>query len=63
MALQDISSSGESLSANYLRQVSALLHCRLIHHRKLLGTSENASSFSFIVNCGLCEDSDNYLQM
>ena len=63
MVLQDMSSSGESLSANCLRQTSALVHCRLMHHRKLLGISENVSSFLFIMDCGLCEDADIYLQM
>lgn len=45
MVVQEIRSSGESLSANCLRQVPALGHCRLVHHRKLLGISENVSSF------------------
>ena len=52
MVVQEIRSSGESFSANCLRQVPALGHCRLVHHRKLLGISENVSSFLFIMDCG-----------
>ena len=64
MALQDISSSGESLSAN-LPEASFCFTALPVdytignywEHLKM------QVLFSFIMNCGLCEDSDNYLQM
>lgn len=63
MVSQDTSVTGESLSASCLRQVAALGHCRLMHHRKFLGISENASSFSFIMGYGLYEELYICLQM